>query len=95
MRANFPVVDNAVQEMVDLMDESVLPADDMPVRPPVLPPGVMSFCDQHVVEALGFFGFLIHPEDLQLIHPFQVELDRTVLTVDLDDMMILATCAEA
>ena len=42
VRANFFIVHNAIQEMIDLMDEGVLPANDMPVRPPVLPPGMVT-----------------------------------------------------
>jgi len=63
MRANFLVVNDAVQEVIDLVDESMLPANDMPPRPPVFPPGVVFFSDQDIVEALSLFGFLIYPED--------------------------------
>ena len=64
MGSNFLIVHNAVQEVIDLVDEGMLPANDMPMRPPILPPGVVSFRDQDIVEALGLFRFFIDPEYL-------------------------------
>ena len=45
------VVDNGIQQVMDLVDEGVLPADDVAVRPPMLPEGVIRLGDEDIGKA--------------------------------------------
>ena len=47
------------------------------------------------MEALRFLGFVVHPEDLQLVHALQVEADAAFFGVDLEDIVVLATGGKA
>ena len=63
------VVHNAVEQMCDLVHKGMFPADHMPLRPPVFPPGVIGLGNEHVAEALGLFWFVANPVDLELVEP--------------------------
>ena len=79
MRRYITVVYDAVEQVGDLVDEGVLPADDVAVRPPVLPERVMGLGDQHLVKALRLFGRVIDPEHLQLVEALEIETDAALV----------------
>jgi hypothetical protein len=62
------VVADGGEQVVQLVDEGVLPADDVAVGPPVLPEGVVGLGDEHGAEALrGGAGAGVGVVDLQLV----------------------------
>src|SRR5205823_7979732 len=65
IRRYLLVVNDRVEEMGDLVDEGVLPANDVTVRPPVRPERVICFGHQDIGEALRFFYWSIFPEHLK------------------------------
>ena len=76
------VIDNRAEKVMEFVDEAVFPADDMPMRPPVFPVGMMGFSNKHIMEALGCIWLFTLPEDVQFIQPFEVELDGAVFGID-------------
>ena len=56
---------------------------------------MMCFCHQHIVKALRRIRTLAFPEDVQLVKPFQVELDGTILGVDLEGIEVFAPLRKA
>lgn len=42
---DIPVIDEAIQQMRDLMYQIVLPADDVSMGPPISPPRVVALSD--------------------------------------------------
>ena len=94
MWTNFSIIDNAVQEMIDLVNESVFPTDDMTLRPPIIPPGMIIFGNQDIMKTLGLFGFFTHPEDLQFVQTLQVETYAAFLSIDLEAVVVLASSSK-
>src|SRR5438270_4082376 len=80
--------------MRDLVHEGVLPADDVPLWPPVRPEGVVRLGDKHIGEALRLAP-RIGPEDLKLVEALQVEFDGPLRPVDLEYFVVLASRGEA
>ena len=87
--SDIVILNDAVQQVCNLMNKEMFPSDDMTVRPPVFPPGVIGFGNKYIMESLGLLGFFFNPKDLQLIHPLQVEKDGSFLSVNLQNLMIL------
>src|SRR5690606_41320 len=95
IRGNFSAADDRVEEVVEFVHKRVLPADDVPVRPPVLPVGMERLSDQRVVEAARLFRLIPGPENVELVHALEVELDRPIFAVDLERVEVLASLTEA
>ena len=89
------VIDDAVEQMGDLMDKGVLPANHMPLWPPIFPPRVERFRDKHILEPLGLLGLFADPEDFHFVHAFKIEGDRALFAVDLKAVAILAATGKA
>src|SRR5918992_2669278 len=89
VRRNVAVVPDGGHEVVQLVDEGVLPADDVPVGPPVLPERVVGLGDEHRAEALRPLRVL------QLVEPLEVEGERPLRPVDLPGEGVLAAVREA
>lgn len=89
------VVGNAVEQVGDLVDKGVFPADHVSLGPPIFPPGMVGFADQDVVEALGFFGLFANPEDVEFVEALQVKADAAFFAVDLQHFGVLVTGGEA
>src|SRR5688500_2094382 len=92
---NAFVIDDGVKQVVNFMNKSVFPADDVPVRPPVRPEGVVAFADQYAMEALRFFWLLTYPEHFHLIHAFQVKADTAFFAVDFKTVGVFVTACKA
>src|SRR5207248_5816230 len=60
--SDLAIVDNRIQQVIDLVDEGMFPADDMSLGPPVLPPRVKRLADQHIGKALRFAWAAVLPE---------------------------------
>ena len=52
VRRDVAVAGDRGEQVVDLVDEGVLPADDVPVRPPPLPEGVVCLADEDRAEPI-------------------------------------------
>src|SRR5260370_7002364 len=82
MRADGLVLGDAREQVMELVHRRVLPADHVPVRPPPLPEGMVRLGHQHVAEplapALGLRPDQVH---LELVHPPEVEGDRSFRTI--------------
>jgi hypothetical protein len=84
-----------VQEVVDLVYERVLPADDLSVGPPPLPERMVGLADQHLAEALGTRpGLGVDEVHLKLVEPLELEHDRPLRAVDLEAQRVLAPATE-
>src|SRR5450759_554252 len=95
VRSDRAIFGNGRQEMVDLVDEGVLPADHVTGRPPVLPEGVLCLRDQDGAEPVASsLGVRIVKSHLQLVQPLQVKGDRAFGPVDLPGKSVLAAEAE-
>src|SRR5215212_1220706 len=81
--------------MVDFMDERMLPADNVPLRPPILPPGMIRLADENIGETLCFARLTAFPVDFQFVEAFQVETNAALFGVDLERIEILAARCEA
>ena len=77
------------------MHKGMFPADHVPLWPPIFPPGMIAFGDQHIVEALGFLGLLADPEDFQFVHALQVENNATLFGIDLQALTVLPATSKA
>ena len=67
--------------MVDLVDERLAPADDVPGWPPELPERMVGLRDEHRLEAAR--PVTVGAEDLELVQPLHVEGERSLGAVDL------------
>src|SRR4051812_7943275 len=96
VRGDVGVVADRTQEVVDLVDERVLPADHVPLRPPVLPEGMVGLGDEHRAEALReLSGRRVRVVDLELVEALDVEAQRALGAVDLELERVLAPAGEA
>src|SRR4051812_30557764 len=77
------------EEVRDLVDEEILPADHVSLRPPVLPVGMRRLADEHRREARRVLRLLLGDMHLEFIHPFEIEDDAPVLAINLEDIVIL------
>jgi hypothetical protein len=66
------VIDDGIQQVGDLMDESVFPSDHMTLRPPIFPERMEGLGNQDVMETLGFFGLVVLPKDLDFVEALEV-----------------------
>ena len=84
-----------LDQMIQLMDEGVLPAQDVPRRPPAAAVGVVAVGDEDGLEPpipplLG-----LRLEDLQLVQPLQVEAQASPGAVGLERQVVLLARAAA
>lgn len=56
------VVDDAVEQVGEFVDEGVFPANDVTGRPPIFQPRVLRLGDENVGKPLRSVGFAAHPE---------------------------------
>ena len=94
MRADWLVVGDGVEQVGDFVHEGVLPTDDVTLRPPVLPPGVVGLGNKYLVPTFGFFDIFAHPEHFQLVHAFQIEANTALLAIDLEVIGVFAPGGE-
>src|SRR5688572_13342487 len=89
---DVPTGDDGVDEVVEFVDEGVLPADDVAVGPPDVPERVVRLGDEDVGEAGVDVAvrLLLREVDLELVHALEVEGDRALLAVDLEAVGVLA-----
>ena len=77
VRSDRPVFGDRRQEMMDLVDEGVFPADHVTRRPPVLHEGMRCFSDQDGAEPVaGSLGVGVVKGDLQFVQALQLKGDR-------------------
>src|SRR5919197_3708405 len=90
------VVADRGQQVVDLVHERVLPADDVAGRPPVRPERMVGLGDQHRAKALRRRARRRSLEvDLELVEALEVEGDRALAAVELPAQGVLAPGGEA
>ena len=89
------VVHDGVKEMMEFVHEAVFPADDMAMRPPILPVGMMRFGHQHIVETLRGVRLFALPVDVEFVQPLEIELNRAIFGIDLEGIEILASLPES
>src|SRR4029079_12838682 len=77
------------EQVMDLVDEAVLPADHVPMRPPPLPERVVGLADQDRPET----GRPLRV--LELVEPLEVERERALVAVDLPAERVLPARREA
>src|SRR4030067_21024 len=73
---------------MDLVHKRVLPAENVPGRPPVAQEGMLAVGDEHAAESPGLLAALLGPVDSELVQPLQVEGDRAGRPVDLEGEMV-------
>src|SRR3990172_5692505 len=73
---------------MDLVHKRVLPAENVPGRPPVAQEGMLTVGDEHAAESPGLLAALLGPVDFELVQSLQVEGDRAGGPVDLDGEMV-------
>jgi hypothetical protein len=61
VRPNLTLVADRAQQVVDLVDERMLPADDVTGRPPTLHEGVVRVGDVHGLKSGGRAGIDAQP----------------------------------
>ena len=62
-----------LKQVIDLVDKRVLPPNDVPLRPPVLPERVVALRHQYVSESLNILVVKARDMHLQMIHILKVE----------------------
>ena len=78
---------DAVEQILDRMNEGVLVAEDVPGRPPGAGVRVSAFGDVDRPEALHPL-LVFRQEDVQFVQPLQVEPDRTLFAVDFERVVV-------
>src|SRR5215207_5341809 len=89
VRRDVGVVPDRREQVVQLVHERVLPADHVPLRPPMLPERVVGLGHEHGEEARVALGVL------ELVQALEVEGERSLRAVDLPREVVLAPLAEA
>src|SRR3954466_12783286 len=79
--------------MMALVPESVSPADDVSGRPPQIHERMVRLSHEHRPEAAC--AIFAVEEDLQLVHPLHVEVERAAGAVDLPLERVAASECEA
>ena len=69
------VIDDRLEEVMEFVNEAMFPADDMPLRPPVFPIGMVRLRHQNIVESLRRIRALALPKHIQFVETFEIELD--------------------
>src|SRR5215218_8782260 len=96
VRPDAAAVADGGQEVVQLVHERVLPADDVAGRPPVLQEGVIRLGHEHGAEALRpLAGPRALEVEGELVDALELEADRPLRPVDLPRHRVLAAGAEA
>src|SRR6478735_2567249 len=96
VRPDLRVLADRREEVVDLVDERVLPADHVPLRPPVLPEGMVGLGHEHGAEALGeLAGRGVAVVDLELVQALDVKAQGPLGAGDLERDPVLAARGEA
>src|SRR4051794_21966357 len=85
---------DTTEQIKHAMRESVLPADDVPGRPPGAHVLVRPIGYQHIAEALDL-GRVVVEEHIQLVHPVEVEDNAALAAVDLERVEVRAALGEA
>src|SRR5215212_1648118 len=74
VRRDVGVVRDRTEEVMQLVHERFAPADDVPWRPPMLPPRMLHLGDEHRLEATC--PVAVVAEHLQLVQALHVEHER-------------------
>ena len=67
VRGHVRVLADGAQQVMDLVNKGMLPADDVAVGPPVRDERMVPLRDVHAVEPPRLLGLLVHPVDLELV----------------------------